>query len=128
MVNDVIVLSGIKTYTVFAPTDLAFSHLTQDELNTVLADKDSAQQLVQRHIVPGTLFTSGMRFYQVKDTLAEDKTITVQKTGGKFGLILSRHQTQLLSFLGKVKVNESTILTSNIPSTNGVIHAIDTLL
>ena len=76
-------VSGIKTYTIFAPTDLAFSHLTQEELNTVLADKDSAQQLVQRHIVPGTLFTSGMRFYQVKDTLAEDKTITVQKTGGE---------------------------------------------
>jgi uncharacterized surface protein with fasciclin (FAS1) repeats len=75
-------LPGIKTYTVFAPTDVAFSHLTQEELNTVLADKDSAQQLVQRHIVAGTLFTSGMRFYQVKDTLAEDKTVTVQKTGG----------------------------------------------
>lgn len=30
--------------------------------------------------------------------------------------------------IGKVKVNESTIITSNIPSTNGVIHAIDTLL
>ena len=75
--------SGIKTYTVFAPTDLAFSHLTQDELNTLVSDKDSAQQLVQRHILPGTLFTSGMRFYQVKDTLTEDKTLTVQKNGGK---------------------------------------------
>ncbi|CAH1711005.1 unnamed protein product [Chironomus riparius] len=101
---------GIKTYTIFAPTDFAFSHLTQEELNTMISDKDSAQQLVNRHIVPGTLFTSGMRFYQVKDTLAEDKAITVQKNGGK------------------VKVNDSTILTSNIPATNGVIHAIDTLL
>ncbi|XP_070496612.1 eukaryotic translation initiation factor 4 gamma-like [Chironomus tepperi] len=101
---------GIKTYTIFAPTDFAFSHLTPEELNTMISDKDSAQQLVNRHIVPGTLFTSGMRFYQVKDTLAEDKSITVQKNGGK------------------VKVNESTILTSNIPATNGVIHAIDTLL
>lgn len=75
---------GIKTYTIFAPTDFAFSHLTQDELNTMISDKDSAQQLVNRHIVPGTLFTSGMRFYQVKDTLAEDKAITVQKNGGEF--------------------------------------------
>lgn len=102
--------SGIKTYTIFAPTDFAFSHLTPEELNTLVSDKDSAQQLVDRHIVPGTLFTSGMRFYQVKDTLAEDKSLTVQKSGGK------------------VKVNESTILTSNIPATNGVIHAIDHLL
>jgi uncharacterized surface protein with fasciclin (FAS1) repeats len=76
-------LEGIKTYTVLAPTDLAFSHLTQDELNTLVSDKDSAQLLVQRHILPGTLFTSGMRFYQVKDTLAEDKAVTVQKNGGE---------------------------------------------
>ncbi|KAG5676011.1 hypothetical protein PVAND_005866 [Polypedilum vanderplanki] len=101
---------GIKTYTVFAPTDFAFSHLTQEELNTMVSDKDTAQQLVNRHVVPGTLFTSGMRFYQVKDTLAEDKALTVQKNGGK------------------VKVNESTIISSNIPATNGVIHGIDTLL
>lgn len=89
------IFPGIKTYTIFAPTDLAFSHLTTDELNTVLADKDSAQQLVQRHIVPGTLFTSGMRFYQVKDTMAEDKTITVQKTGGSEFLIQCFHSFKI---------------------------------
>lgn len=80
---------GIKTYTIFAPTDLAFSHLSQNELNTLVSDKDSAQQLVQRHILPGTLFTTGMRFYQVKDTLAEEKAVTVQKNGGNFANILS---------------------------------------
>lgn len=30
--------------------------------------------------------------------------------------------------LGKIKVNESQMVTSNIPATNGVIHAIDNLL
>jgi hypothetical protein len=57
--------------------------LTQEELNTMVSDKDSAQQLVNKHVVPGTLYTSGMRFYQVKDTLAEDKALTVQKNGGE---------------------------------------------
>lgn len=32
------------------------------------------------------------------------------------------------SISGKVKVNEATIVSSNIPATNGVVHAIDTLL
>lgn len=73
---------GIKTYTVFAPTDAAFSALSTEELNTMVSDKESAKKLVERHILPNTLFTSGMRFYQVKDTLAEDKAITVQKNGG----------------------------------------------
>lgn len=31
-------------------------------------------------------------------------------------------------FAGKIKVNESQIITSNIPATNGVIHAIDSRL
>lgn len=75
-------LPGIKTYTVFAPTDAAFSALSTEELNTMVSEKESAKKLVERHILPGTLFTSGMRFYQVKDTLAEDKSITVQKNGG----------------------------------------------
>lgn len=34
----------------------------------------------------------------------------------------------MISFSGKVKVNEATIVSSNIPATNGVVHAIDTLL
>jgi uncharacterized surface protein with fasciclin (FAS1) repeats len=29
---------------------------------------------------------------------------------------------------GKIKVNEATIITSNIPATNGVIQATDALL
>lgn len=126
-------LPGIKTYTVFAPTDAAFSALSTEELNTMVSEKESAKKLVERHILPGTLFTSGMRFYQVKDTLAEDKSITVQKNGGACGWSLRWKRTLDINFVflvisGKVKVNESTIITSNIPSTNGVIHAIDTLL
>lgn len=31
-------------------------------------------------------------------------------------------------FTGKIKVNESQMISSNIPATNGVIHAIDSLL
>lgn len=39
----------------------------------------------------------------------------------------------ILTFLrffssGKIKVNESQMISSNIPATNGVIHAIDSLL
>ncbi|KAG4076290.1 hypothetical protein HA402_014839 [Bradysia odoriphaga] len=102
---------GAKTYSVFAPIDAAFSNQTQDEINIMVNDKETATKLVMKHITPGTLFSAGMRFYQVKDSLTGGKPITLQKTSG-----------------GKIKVNESQIITSNIPATNGVIHAIDTLL
>ncbi|XP_035909642.1 uncharacterized protein LOC118511078 isoform X2 [Anopheles stephensi] len=108
--SDTLQNKGIKTYTVFAPTDAAFAHLTSEELTNLVTEKDQAEELVRKHVVPGTLFTAGMRFYQVKDVMAEGKTVTLQKTGGK------------------IKVNDGYLQTSNIPTTNGVIHAIDSLL
>lgn len=103
--------AGAKTYTVFAPVDAAFANTTDDDLHQMLGDKEEATKFVSKHISSGTLFTAGMRFYQVRDALSGSTPITVQKTNN-----------------GKVKVNDSQIQTPNIPTTNGVIHAIDSLL
>lgn len=100
--------TGHKTYTIFAPTDKAFAEIDPIELDKLTSDKDAAQAFVMKYIMPGTLFSAGMRFYQVKDTLLPGNSITLQKTSS-----------------GKIKVNEAQMLTSNIPATNGVIHAID---
>ncbi|XP_058819403.1 putative uncharacterized protein DDB_G0271606 [Topomyia yanbarensis] len=108
--SDTLQNKGIKTYTVFAPTDAAFANFSTDELNKLVTDKEPAEELVKKHVIPGTLFTAGMRFYQVKDAMAEGKTVTLQKSGGK------------------IKINDGYLQTSNIPTTNGVIHAVDSLL
>lgn len=51
----------------------------------MVTDKEAAHKLVMRHITPGTLFSSGMRFYQVRDSLQSGSPITLQKTaGGQF--------------------------------------------
>lgn len=51
----------------------------------MVTDKESAHKLVMRHITPGTLFSSGMRFYQVRDSLQAGNAITLQKvTGGAY--------------------------------------------
>lgn len=46
----------------------------------MVSDKDAAHKLVMRHITSGTLFSSGMRFYQVRDSLQAGSPITLQKT------------------------------------------------
>ncbi|XP_055850690.1 putative mediator of RNA polymerase II transcription subunit 26 [Episyrphus balteatus] len=102
---------GVKTFTVFAPTEKAFKELEPDVLEKLQTDKDAAEEFAMKHIVPGTLFSAGMRFYQVKDSLLTGKTVILQKTSA-----------------GKIKVNDAQMVTSNIPSTNGVIHAIDGIL
>ncbi|KAH8376926.1 hypothetical protein KR093_002281 [Drosophila rubida] len=102
---------GVKTYTVFAPVDKSFSELDSDTLEKLYTDKEAAEQFAMKHIVPGALFSAGMRFYQVKDSLYTGKTVVLQKTSA-----------------GKIKVNDAQMVTSNIPATNGVIHALDGVL
>ncbi|GLV37847.1 uncharacterized protein CBL_06451 [Carabus blaptoides fortunei] len=103
-------LQGTKTYTLFAPVDRAFTSLSSEQLTQTVTDRAVAKDFVMRHAIPGTLYTSGMRYYQIKDSLQPDKQITLSKTSGR------------------VKVNNVAMVTQNIPATNGVIHALDALL
>ncbi|XP_018575893.1 uncharacterized protein LOC108914546 isoform X2 [Anoplophora glabripennis] len=103
-------LQGSKTFTLFAPTDKAFAGLSTEDLSRTVTDKILARELVLRHLLPGTLYTNGMRYYQIKDSLLQDRQLTFSKQSGK------------------VKVNNVQIATQNIPTTNGVIHAIDAVL
>ncbi|CAH1992280.1 unnamed protein product [Acanthoscelides obtectus] len=83
-----------------SPTDVA----------KLVGDKQAARDMVLRHLLAGTLYTAGMRYYQIKNSMLDDKILTFSKQGGK------------------VKVNNVLISTQNVPATNGVIHAIDFLL
>ncbi|XP_057663027.1 transforming growth factor-beta-induced protein ig-h3-like isoform X2 [Diorhabda carinulata] len=103
-------LQSSKIFTLIAPTEKAFAALSTEDLSKLVTDKVLARELVLRHVLSGTLYTNGMRYYQIKDSLLQDRQITFSK------------QT------GKVKVNNNLLTTQNIPATNGVIHAIDNLL
>lgn len=51
----------------------------------MVTDKAAAHKLVMRHVTPGTLFSSGMRFYQVRDSLQAGNAITLQKVNNGNG-------------------------------------------
>ncbi|KAI5632987.1 fasciclin domain-containing protein [Phthorimaea operculella] len=102
-------LAESKTYTIFAPTDAAFARLPPNELNRY-TDKAAAKALVARHVLPGTLYSAGMRYYQLRNSMEDAKPLTLQKNAGR------------------IKVNNAQVVTHNIPATNGVIHAIDNIL
>lgn len=57
--------------------------MTSEELQKLLSDKNLSKELVQRHLIPGTLYTTGMRYYQIKDSIVPDKPITISKQSGK---------------------------------------------
>lgn len=60
-----------------------------EEVTRISTEKDAAEAFVKKHVVPGTLFTAGMRFYQVKESMADGKSVTLQKNGGKSKILYS---------------------------------------
>lgn len=79
--------TGSKTYTVFAPTDKAFSVLTDTELDKLLTKREAAKTIVLRHITPGTLYTAGMNYLQVKDSMETGQKIVLKKEFGTYNTV-----------------------------------------
>jgi uncharacterized surface protein with fasciclin (FAS1) repeats len=93
-------------FTVFAPTDEAFSKLPKGTVESLLEreNKDRLAAVLKYHVVPGRML------------LGNKELKTVQ--GGTLKLDSGK------SFM----VNESAVLKANIEASNGVIHVIDRVL
>lgn len=96
-------------YTVFAPTDEAFAKLPEGTVENLLNDKEALQKVLLYHVVSGK-FTS-------KDVVKFTEAATMAKAN--FDINVTD---------GKVKVNDSTVISTDIETTNGIIHVIDTVL
>ncbi|XP_018347618.1 PREDICTED: uncharacterized protein LOC108751738 isoform X2 [Trachymyrmex septentrionalis] len=106
-------LTGPKTFTIFAPTDSAFTDASTKNGVPIWTDEDgpeAAKAIISRHVIPTTLYTAGMRYYIQKDTLRPQSPVHIHKNGGR------------------VRINEAHVVTHNVPATNGVLHAIDGVL
>ena len=105
-------LSGKGPFTVFAPTDDAFAKLPKADLAALLADKGKLKSLLTFHVLPGKI-------------MAAD--VTKMKDGSKVKTVQGGDVTVHVHG-GTVKLNGSTVTTTDIDTSNGVIHAIDTVL
>jgi uncharacterized surface protein with fasciclin (FAS1) repeats len=82
-------LTGSKVFTAFAPTDRSFSVVDSDDLDQLLTDKEMSRALVLRHTIPGTLYSTGMRFYQLRDSMEKGSTIALYKSNGKIRKLIN---------------------------------------
>jgi len=48
-------LSGDGPFTVLAPSNKAFDDITPNNMKKLMSDKELAEQVVKRHIIPGKL-------------------------------------------------------------------------
>ncbi|MDT8897983.1 fasciclin domain-containing protein [Thermanaerothrix sp. 4228-RoL] len=104
-------LKGEGPFTVFAPTDEAFAKLPAGTLDNLLkpANKKQLTDILLYHVVSGRVLAEDVVKLQQADTaLGKPVTIKVQD--------------------GKVYVNDAQVILTDIKTTNGVIHVIDTVL
>lgn len=107
-------LKGEGPFTVFAPTDSAFSALGEDTINDLLKpeNKEKLQSILTFHVVEGR-------------AMAEDVVTmeSVESLGGpKIGISV---EDGTVTLRGE---NRATVTTTDIEASNGVIHVIDTVL
>jgi transforming growth factor-beta-induced protein len=91
-------------FTVFAPTDAAFTKLGVDLASL---SKEDLTSILLYHVVPASVFSSDLSEGSVPT--ANGATINVSLASG-------------------VKINESNVIIANVQTTNGVIHVIDEVL
>lgn len=116
-------LEGPGPYTVFAPTNEAFSKLPAGTVDTLLKpeDKDMLTKVLTYHVVPGKLNTNELRrMIGEGHGKAELKTVSggklwVMEHGGKFTL-------------KDEKGGMATITIANVYQSNGIIQVIDSVL
>jgi uncharacterized surface protein with fasciclin (FAS1) repeats len=101
-------LKGEGPFTVFAPTDEAFSKIPADQLNALLADKEALTKVLTYHVVPGKVMA--------KDVIKLSSAQTVQG------------QSLSIDASSGVKVDNARVLKTDIETSNGVIHVIDSVM
>lgn len=102
-------LAGPGPFTVFAPTDEAFAALPAGTLEGLLADPAALSQVLLYHVVSGEV--------NAQQVMGMSEAATMQ------GAAVS-----ITSEGGIVRINDATVITADIPASNGIIHVINQVL
>ena len=100
-------LKGKGPFTVFAPTDEAFAKIPKADLDALLKDKAKLSAVLTYHVVPAAVMAKDVKAGEVKTV--NGKTINITTDKG-------------------VMVNNAKVIKTDVAASNGVIHAIDTVI
>merc|ERR1712020_885753 len=110
-------VKNAEAFTIFAPTNDAFAKIPEETLNGLLADKEALTKVLLRHVTPGAVFAKGVNWGNIATAGGENVCTQVFKTGA---VKVSAHS-------GNSK-SSAMVVEADITATNGVIHAIDTVI
>ena len=116
-------LQGPGPFTVFAPTNEAFSKLPAGTVDTLLKpeNKDTLTKILTYHVVAGRISASDLK-KEIKAGNGEASLKTV--SGGTLTATIQGNHIVLKDEKGDM----STVTISNVNQSNGVIHVVDTVL
>lgn len=103
-------LQGAGPFTIFAPTDAAFAKLPKDALQDLLKpeNKEVLIKVLTYHVVPGQVLSTDLKPGEVKSLQGDPISVKVDANG--------------------VVVNDGKVTQADIQGSNGVIHAIDSVI
>jgi uncharacterized surface protein with fasciclin (FAS1) repeats len=102
-------LSGEGPFTVFAPTDEAFAALPEGTVEALLEDIPALTAILTYHVVPGAVMSGDLSDDMMATTVnGADITVSID--------------------MGTVMINDATVTTADIETSNGVIHVIDSVI
>lgn len=101
-------LKGEGPFTVFAPTDEAFEKLPAGTVENLLKpeNKDQLVAVLTYHVIPGKVMSGDI-------------------AGKKMGVKTVQGSELMVDAMDGVKVDDATVVTADIETSNGVIHVID---
>ena len=116
-------LQGPGPFTVFAPTNEAFSKLPAGTVDTLLKpeNKDMLTKILTYHVVAGRISASDLK-KEIKAGNGEASLKTV--SGGTLTATIQGNHIVLKDEKGDM----SRVTISNVNQSNGVIHVVDTVL
>ena len=101
-------LKGEGPFTVFAPTDAAFEKIPAEQLQAILADKELLTSILTYHVVAGKV--------KAKDVVKLNSATSLEGSSLK------------VSSADGVQINNANVIKTDIITSNGVIHVIDSVL
>lgn len=121
-------LTRAGPYTLFAPSDLAFSQLERADLEFLQKNKEIARRFLHRHLTSPMVFTSsialsnnnGTSSRMINGGLMTVPSMTITNSLGED--LTLRQQNDYFS------VNDINFSYADVAATNGVVHVIDGLL
>lgn len=102
-------LKGDGPFTVLAPTDKAFAKLPKSLVKKLTGDKALLQKVLTYHVIPGKVLSTDLKSHMRAETVQGENVVV--RINGK-----------------NVMFNKSKVVAADIVTSNGVIHAIDTVL